>query len=193
MGWGFSIFYSRKNKLFSASEQSFIDKTCRGLKEFTKKKYDINFHIEENRNYGSYNSETHSSDLVTQSMNYTFWFSDKYFVIEISKIWATDKKQSEELLEVGAETWDYRFDYDCKINGQKNNLPKSFDLKKINGLRIYARSFKKNPRKKLKLISLAKHNLINEHILINYNKKWKDQFKKKIKGIFSDISKNVKQ
>jgi hypothetical protein len=54
MGWGFPIFYSTKNKVFTAEEQNIIDKICRNLNKFTKKKFTIDFSIEVNEDYGIY-------------------------------------------------------------------------------------------------------------------------------------------
>jgi hypothetical protein len=103
----FSFLYSRKNKVFTPQEQNTIDKICRGLGVYTKKKFTINFNIEENRDYGStIRSEKYADDRdrVTQSITYKYIFSDCNFKLYVNKIFALNDKESMTLLKFGK--WD---------------------------------------------------------------------------------------
>jgi hypothetical protein len=100
MGWGFPIFYSTKNKVFTSDEQTSIDKICRNLNKFTKKKFTIDFSIEVNEDYGSYISNfIYENDIRVQTMSYTYNFEFLKFYTRIIKLWATNKKQSETMLQ----------------------------------------------------------------------------------------------
>ena len=97
----FAFLYSRKNKVFTPEEQNTIDRICRDLGKYTKKKFTININIEENRDYGStIRSEKYADDRdrVTQSLTYKYIFSDCNFTLHVNKLYALNDNESETLL-----------------------------------------------------------------------------------------------
>jgi hypothetical protein len=77
----FAFLYSRKDEVFTIEEQNTIDKICRNLGKYTKKKFEMNFSINENRDYGSTitNKYGEDRDRVAQTMNYEYIFLDCNF------------------------------------------------------------------------------------------------------------------
>ena len=63
-----------------------------------------------NEDYGSYISNfIYENDIRVQTMNYTYNFEFLKFYTRIIKLWATNKKQSETMLQWASGKWDYFF------------------------------------------------------------------------------------
>ena len=149
----FAFLHSTKNKTFTAGEQSKIDKICRNIDKFTKKKFLIHFNIEENENYGATYSTTHhdyfslnsgpstsySRDNTTQTMEYTYEFFDLELTIKVCKLYAVNKIESKLFLEDCFRDWDYKSYYPSSINfktGFPEKLPKHFKEKDIQAIHV---------------------------------------------------------
>ena len=140
----FAFLHSTKNKTFTAGEQSKIDKICRNIDKFTKKKFLIHFNIEENENYGATTSESHnildvnnphsytvtSSNNTTQTMEYTYEFFNLELTIKVCKLYAVNKEESKLFLENCFGDWDYKFYYPSE------KLPKHFKEKDIQAIHV---------------------------------------------------------
>lgn len=199
MGWGFPIFYSTKNKVFTSDEQNSIDKICRSLTKYTKKKFTIDFSMELNENYGEYIPDfIYENNLRVQTMYYTYNFEYLRFETMIIKNWATNKKQSETMLQWAHGKWDYFLKYKGKYTDEEV-MPKEFRVKDINGIEVVTNSYRtdKGAKKKISLPSFYKLNinsssdLGSHHILISYNSKWKKQLEELIKKKFEYMIKNI--
>ena len=199
MGWGFPIFYSTKNKVFTSDEQTSIDKICRNLNKFTKKKFTIDFSIEINEDYGSYISNfIYENDIRVQTMNYTYNFEFLKFDTRIIKLWATNKKQSETMLQWASGKWDYFFQYKGK-HTEPGVLPKSFKVKDINGIEAITIAYltPEGEKKKIKrpYFHEINYNLgsdtVKNHILISYNSDWQKKLEEIMKKKFKLIAESV--
>jgi len=187
MGWGFPIFYSTKNKVFTSDEQQTIDKVCRSLNKLTKKKFSTEFFIETNEKYGEYNQDgEYENDILVQTMNYIFNFENHGFEMKVSKLWGTNKSQCTKLLYF-SEDWDYAPKHEFFISNL-NKMPNNFKLKDINGIKIMARTFKNS---KENMTQSNYYGDDNSHILLSYNSKWKTQLNDKINEIFKAILINI--
>ena len=199
MGWGFPIFYSTKNKVFTSNEQTSIDKICRNLNKFTKKKFTIDFSIEVNEDYGGYISNfIYENDIRVQTMSYTYNFEFLKFYTRIIKLWATNKKQSETMLQWASEKWDYFFQYEGKYT-EPGALPKSFKVKDINGIEAITIAYLTPEGEKKKIKKPYFHEMNYDigsdsgknHILISYNSNWQKQLEDIMKKKFEHMVKNV--
>ena len=199
MGWGFPIFYSTKNKVFTAEEQNIIDKICRSLGKFTKKKFTIDFSMEINENYGAYQgNQLYENDIRVQTMVYTYNFEYLSFETRIIKLWATNQKQSEILLEWTNSKWDYFIRYKGKYT-EEAVMPKIFKVKDIHGIGAITQTYrtKKKSKKKIQIQSFHEINYDvfsdtgKNHILISYNSNWKKELENVMKKKFELMIKNV--
>jgi hypothetical protein len=186
----FAFLYSRKNKVFTSEEQNKIDKICRDLGKYTKKKFTINFNIEENRDYGStIRSEKYADDRdrVTQSISYQYIFSDCNFKLYVNKIFALNDKESMTLLKFGK--WDKKH-----LNLDGNGKPlKNIRAKDICGITLVSSDkFKKRDPKFHGFDHYRRSDLMGTAILIKYNSKWQNEFEDQISKYFKSIAKHVK-
>jgi hypothetical protein len=185
----FSFLYSRKDKVFTTEEQNTIDKICRNLSEYTKKKFEIKFSIDENRDYGSTtrNKYGEDRDRVTQTMKYEYIFSDCKFNLEVNKLFALNNKESETLLKF--RQWDKKhLNYD---DNQK--LSKKIRAKDICGITLVSSdNFRKRDPKFYTFIPEWKSDLMSATILISYNSKWRNELEDQISKYFKSIAKHVK-
>ena len=186
----FSFLYSRKDKVFTTEEQNTIDKICRNLGEYTKKKFKMNFSIDENRDYGSTWTDKYGEqrDRVTQTMNYEYIFSDCKFNLQVNKLFALNNKESKTLLEFGQ--WDKRH-LNLKDNGQLNL--KNVKVKDISGITLVSNEdFKKRDPKFWRFDHDRRSDLMSGTILITYNSKWQIELEKEISRYFKSIAKHLK-
>jgi len=199
MALGFSFLHSSKNKVFTSDEQTSIDKICRNLNKFTKKKFTIDFSIEINEDYGSYISNfIYENDISVQTMSYTYNFEFLKFYTRIIKLWATNKKQSETMLQWASGKWDYFFQYKGK-HTEPGVLPKSFKVKDINGIEAITRAYLTPAGEKKKIKKPYFHELNYDiasdsgknHILISYNSNWQKQLNDIMEKKFKLIAKSV--
>ena len=198
MALGFSFLHSSKNKVFTSDEQTSIDKICRNLNKFTKKKFTIDFSIEINEDYGSYISNfIYENDIRVQTMNYTYNFEFLEFKSRIIKLWAINKKQSETMLQWCGK-WDYFFQYKGK-HTEPGVLPKSFKVKDINGIEAITIAYLTPAGEKKKIKKPYFHELNYDiasdsgknHILISYNSNWQKQLNDIMEKKFKLIAKSV--
>ena len=185
----FAFLYSRKDKVFTTEEQNIIDKICRNLGKYTKKKFKMNFSIDENRDYGSTtrNKYGEDRDRVTQTMNYKYIFSDCKFNLQVNKLFALNDKESETLLKF--RQWDKKhLNYD---DNQK--LSKKIRAKDICGITLVSsHSFRKRDLKFYNFDSEWRNDLMTATILISYNSKWQNELEDQISKYFKSIAKHVK-
>ena len=186
LGMPLAFLYSRKDKVFTTEEQNTIDKICRNLGKYTKKKFKINFSIDENRDYGSTWTDKYGEqrDRVTQTMNYEYIFSDCKFNLQVNKLFALNNKESEELLRFR------KCDYYIDIT---KPLPKNVRAKDICGITLVSRAkFKKHDPKFYDFGYEEKNALMTSTILISYNSKWQKELEDKMSKFFKSIAKHVK-
>ena len=186
----FAFLYSRKDKVFTTEEQNAIDKICRNLGKYTKKKFKMTFSIDENRDYGSTWRDKYGEhrDRVTQTMNYEYIFSDCKFNLQVNKLFALNNKESKTLLEFGQ--WDKRH-LNLKDNGQLNL--KNVKVKDISGITLVSNEdFKKRDPKFWSFGRDRRSDLMSGTILITYNSKWQIELEKEISRYFKSIAKHLK-
>ncbi len=177
----FSFLYSRKDKVFTTEEQNTIDKICRNLGKYTKKKFKMNFSIDENRDYGSTLNDKYGEqrDRVTQTMNYEYVFLDCKFNLYVNKLFALNDKESETLLEFGR--WDKRH----------LNL-KNVKVKNISGITLVSSDDFRKRDPKFRSFDRDRHSdLMSGTILITYNSKWQIELEKEISRYFKSIARHV--
>jgi len=184
----FSFLYSRKDKAFTTEEQNTIDKICRNLGKYTKKKFKINFSIDENRDYGSTWTDKYGEqrDRVTQTMNYEYIFSDCKFNLQVNKLFALNNKESETLLEF--RQWDKKH-LNLDDNGK---ISKKIRAKDVCGITLVSNEdFKKRDHKFFKFDRDRRSDLMSGTILISYNPKWQNELEDQISKYFKSIAKHV--
>ena len=184
----FAFLYSRKNKVFTTEEQNAVDKICRNLGEYTKKKFKMNFSIDENRDYGSTTRDKYGEDRdrVTQTMKYEYIFSDCKFNLEVNKLFALNDKESETLLENGK--WDKKH-LNLDDNGKNS---KKIRAKNICGITLVSSdNFKKRDPKFHSFDHYRRSDLMVNTILINNNSKWQNELEDQISKYFKSIDKHV--
>ena len=186
----FPFLYSRKDKVFTTEEQNTIDKICRNLGEYTKKKFTINFNIEENRDYGStIRSEKYADDRdrVTQSITYKYIFSDCNFTLYVNKLYALNDNESETLLIY--RDWDKKH-LNLDDNGK---LTKNVRAKNISGITLVSGAkLKKRDPKFHHFDSEWRNDLMTATLLLSYNSKWQKELESKMSKFFKSIAKHVK-
>ena len=184
----FAFLYSRKDKVFTAEEQNIIDKICRNLIKYTKKKFKMNFSIDENRDYGSTWTDKYGEqrDRVTQTMNYEYIFSNCKFKLQVNKLFALNDKESKTLLEFGQ--WDER-DLNLKDNGQLNL--KNVKVKNISGITLVSSDDFRKRDLKFRSFDRYRHSDLMGTILITYNSKWQIELEKEISRYFKSIARHV--
>lgn len=185
----FAFFYSRKDKVFTTEEQNTIDKICRNLGKYTKKKFQMNFSIDENRDYGSTwrNQYGEQRDRVTQTMNYEYIFSDCNFNLQVNKLFALNDKESETLLQFGQ--WDKKL-LNLDDNGK---ISKKIRAKDVCGITLVSNEhFKKRDPKFCRFDPYRRNDLMLGTILISYNSKWQNELEDQISKYFKSIAKHVK-
>jgi len=140
----------KKNKNFTADEQRKIDRICRNIDKFTKKKSLIHFNIEESEHYGTTTSESHNiydvnnshsytvtkRNNTTQIMEYTYEFFDWELTVWVHKLYAYNKEESKLLLETCYRNWDYKNYYSYLATGFAGKPPKHFKEKDIQAIRV---------------------------------------------------------
>ena len=188
----FSFLHSRKGKVFSSNEQSKIDRICRNIKILNKKKFTINFSVEENRDYGStIVNEGHRSlsvtasvndiigkkytkNLVTQTMSYKYIFSDNIINLSVNKIFPTNKDEAKEIFRINNKT----------IQNEK------IDYKNTSGITVSATS---ETIKKWTGINTIQESSPDDIscILINNNIRWEKDLEKDINNIFKVANKMI--
>jgi len=192
----FSFLYSRKDKVFTTEEQNTIDKICRNLGKYTKKKFTITVNVEEDRSYGGsemvggnwMTRETRTyQNRVTQSMTYTYTFPKSEFYLRVRKVFATNSKESKEMLN-NSSKWDHYVAWSLQDPAL---FPKSFKAKDISGIIMFSSS------------KIGNKNNFNFHdfgyayddifscTLLSYNSKWPQQIEKELVKFFEKVAKEA--
>ena len=192
----FSFLYSRKDKVFTTEEQNTIDKICRNLGEYTKKKFTITVNVEEDRSYGGsemvggnwMTRETRTyQNRVTQSMTYTYTFPKSEFYLRVRKVFATNSKESKKMLN-NSSKWDH---YAAWSLQDPTLFPKSFKAKDISGIIMFSSS-KTGNKNNFNFHDFGyAYDDIFSCTLLSYNSKWPQQIEKELVKFFEKVAKEV--
>jgi len=197
------LFNSTKNKKFYKSDQIKIDKICRKLNKFTKKKFEIEFDIREVESFGAHYQpqkyDVYSEGdyggryLDTQLMTYNYCFESKTYQIEIVKMHSLNKKTTEALLKNCQ--FDLPNNHNYRFSLAWNMVPGStyqeeYDALIKNNIEVVSirPTFKYN-KKNQKTINPQWHSRAN--ILITNNNRYLEMLENYINHLFKEIAKTA--
>jgi hypothetical protein len=187
----FAFLYSRKNKVFTSEEQHTLDKICRNLGEFTKKKFTVTSSVEEDRDYGgsshieSYNVNYWFKHRTTQTITCNYIFPKSTYVLKVKKVFALNEKESRQMLDFGGD-WDYKSEF---ISRGRLVIPdKFFKPKDISGIQMFTTS-EINNKLNFSFLDLGyAQEAFHDCTLLSYNSKWSQQIEKRLVNFFKKVA-----